>query len=58
VRIVADRADDERALLLAREFVAGGKPALETMPVHATQFENDHWAKTAGTEEQLTAAFP
>jgi len=58
VRVVADRADDERTLLLARKFIAGGKPALETMAVHATEFENDHWAKTAGTGGQLTAAFP
>src|SRR6185295_4048520 len=42
VRVVADRARDKCALLLARELLARGEPALETVSVPTGQLENDH----------------
>src|SRR5690349_11243505 len=49
VRIVANGARDERALLLSCELLARGEPALEAMPMRAAKLENDHAAKNGLT---------
>src|SRR5690349_3075728 len=37
VRVIANRTSDERTLLLTREFLARGEPALEAMSMRAAE---------------------